>query len=120
MFEKDRRRALRRHHARRMKARARASQRARALEGPFGHFDRFVWTDKQGRRRTRLSSWSDVFDYRACAERTADHLAVCSCTMCGNPRRHFGSRTLQEQRACADTREQLRNPDPLNENEDDT
>jgi hypothetical protein len=26
-------------------------------------------------------------------------LAICSCTMCGNPRRHFGEPTLQERRA---------------------
>lgn len=26
----------------------------------------------------------------------ADYLAVCSCTMCGNPRRHFGTLTRQE------------------------
>ena len=29
----------------------------------------------------------------------ADHLASCSCPMCGNPRRHFGAMSLQEQRA---------------------
>lgn len=29
----------------------------------------------------------------------ADYLAVCSCSMCGNPRRHFGKRTFQEIRA---------------------
>lgn len=22
--------------------------------------------------------------------------AICSCTMCGNPRRHFGTRTIKE------------------------
>jgi hypothetical protein len=33
----------------------------------------------------------------------ADYLAVCSCCMCGNPRRHFGSRTLQEIRAGFDS-----------------
>lgn len=29
----------------------------------------------------------------------ADHLAVCSCMGCGNPRRHFGGETLQERKA---------------------
>lgn len=29
----------------------------------------------------------------------ADHLAACSCTCCGNPRRHFGTPTMQERRA---------------------
>lgn len=26
----------------------------------------------------------------------------CSCTMCGNPRRHFGERTIQEKKAFLD------------------
>lgn len=30
------------------------------------------------------------------AARAADHLASCSCPMCGNPRRHFGEATWQE------------------------
>lgn len=30
------------------------------------------------------------------AVKHADYLAVCSCDQCGNPRRHFGRRTLQE------------------------
>ena len=42
-------------------------------------------------------SWSYVNPDRAVKH--ADYLAVCSCTMCGNPRRHFGARTLQELRA---------------------
>lgn len=29
----------------------------------------------------------------------ADHLAVCSCRMCGNPRRWWGDVTMQERRA---------------------
>lgn len=30
----------------------------------------------------------------------ANHLAHCSCHMCGNPRKHFpGSKTLQEMKA---------------------
>ncbi|MTH94752.1 hypothetical protein E1297_01780 [Roseibium sp. RKSG952] len=28
----------------------------------------------------------------------SDHLASCSCYMCGNPRKYFGERTLQERR----------------------
>ncbi len=27
------------------------------------------------------------------------HPQVCSCPMCGNPRKHFGERTIQERRA---------------------
>jgi hypothetical protein len=33
------------------------------------------------------------------ATRIADHLAVCSCWMCGNPRRYFGALSIQERRA---------------------
>lgn len=32
-------------------------------------------------------------------EKWADHLKMCSCIMCGNPRRQFGQRTMQERRA---------------------
>jgi len=28
--------------------------------------------------------------------------AICSCWMCGNPRRYFGERTVQEQRLLQD------------------
>ena len=33
------------------------------------------------------------------ARKNADHLQKCSCAGCGNPRRHFGIRTVQERRA---------------------
>lgn len=39
--------------------------------------------------------------------RAADHLALCSCWMCGNVRRHHGERTLQEKRAEASLSAQL-------------
>jgi len=29
----------------------------------------------------------------------ADHLTPCSCYMCGNPRKHFGDKTMAERRA---------------------
>ena len=31
-----------------------------------------------------------------CPEKYADHLSCCSCWMCGNPRKHWTSRTRQE------------------------
>lgn len=34
--------------------------------------------------------------------------ALCSCPMCGNPRKWFGQRTVQERRADIATRDQLR------------
>ena len=61
-------RALRRHHKARMKQRARKV--AKIWGGvPLNHLDKH-----------------------------ADHLAMCSCEMCGNPRRHHGERTIQELR----------------------
>jgi hypothetical protein len=35
----------------------------------------------------------------AFARKNHDYLAVCSCWMCGNPRRFEGERTLQERRS---------------------
>lgn len=32
------------------------------------------------------------------AVHNADHLAHCSCYMCGNPRRHFNEKSVQERR----------------------
>lgn len=29
----------------------------------------------------------------------ADNMAICSCTMCGNPRRIWGKKTIQELRS---------------------
>lgn len=31
-------------------------------------------------------------------DKLANHLANCSCPACGNPRRHFGTPTRQEQK----------------------
>lgn len=41
------------------------------------------------------------------AAKHADYMAVCSCDMCGNPRRHFGKRTLQEQRCIESMESQM-------------
>lgn len=41
-------------------------------------------------------------------DRLADHLAQCSCPMCGNPRRHFGEVTRAERRAELSAHEQVR------------
>lgn len=45
-------------------------------------------------RYAKTNGWGNSERYR----RAAEYLAVCSCDMCGNPRRHFGHRTLQELR----------------------
>lgn len=31
--------------------------------------------------------------------RSADHMANCSCYMCGNPRKHFDQKTMAEKRS---------------------
>jgi hypothetical protein len=59
-------RAERRHHADRMKAKAK-----------------------------RVRPWDSTATHKA------DHLAICSCSMCGNPRRHFKGKdriTIQERK----------------------
>lgn len=38
-------------------------------------------------------------NYRGRGHVVRDTPAVCSCWMCGNPRRHFGEQTIQERRA---------------------
>jgi len=38
-----------------------------------------------------------VYHWCKCPVKYADHLAVCSCPGCGNPRRHFGEQTRREQ-----------------------
>lgn len=40
--------------------------------------------------------------YRGHGHVVRDTPAACSCWMCGNPRRHFGERTIQERRAMKD------------------
>jgi hypothetical protein len=67
----NRGRAARRHHRDRMIERAKRSLMYRDMPTP----DR------------------DTF-----ALKNHDHLASCSCWMCGNPRRHLGEMTIQEQR----------------------
>lgn len=47
------------------------------------------------RRKERLHPyWRS--DEPAAAGKYANHGCNCSCHMCGNPRRHFGERTIQE------------------------
>ena len=43
---------------------------------------------------------SKLYGDQPCMEKMRIHTRVpCSCPMCGNPRRHFGSKTMQEKRA---------------------
>lgn len=45
----------------------------------------------------RVLKWlmGDLYDDIDTAKR-ADHMAGCSCSMCGNPRKYFNERTRQE------------------------
>ena len=63
-------------------------------------------------RRTtpRVDTWEDVFcARRGAARRSAEHMTRCSkgAHGCGNPRRHWGDRTLQEKRHVLAAVEQL-------------
>lgn len=40
-----------------------------------------------------------VYHWNDEPERLANHLKVCSCPMCGNPRKWFNEKTLQERKA---------------------
>lgn len=46
-------------------------------------------------RMSRLEWWG-MEGPRWIGKMAAVHCKPCSCTGCGNPRRHFGERTLQE------------------------
>lgn len=65
---------------------------------------RFYMQKAKGRARRILDIWAERsngrFDYdeRKCGM-MARTPVPCSCPSCGNPRRHFGQRTLQELRA---------------------
>ena len=58
---------------------------------------------------TGASTWSEVLDRRrATARRLANNLRRCSCPWgCGNGRRTWGARTLQEYRRSLEAIEQL-------------
>lgn len=71
MMEKSKYRALRRHHAARVK-----------------NNRRFYW----GHGR-------DLAESPAQWGKVSATPALCSCWMCGNPRKYYGDRTIQELRA---------------------
>jgi len=65
-----------------------------------------MYRNLQGRKRARRlariyrARWEDSYPDWDELVRGIRHTRVpCSCTMCGNPRRHFGERTVQERRA---------------------
>ncbi len=51
----------------------------------------------------KLKTWNmgnywDENEMRLAACKMANNFQICSCTGCGNPRRHFGALTMQELR----------------------
>lgn len=46
----------------------------------------------------RINPHADETWYDRWATRSADNLTVCSCHMCGNPRKHFKDATMQEKK----------------------
>ena len=66
--------------------------------------DRRINDDRMLRRAIRIQKehwfWPDADDEKRhqSAVRWKDNLKKCSCDMCGNSRRHFGERTLQEKK----------------------
>lgn len=65
-------RSYRRHHAERIKAKARR-----------------IW----------YQIWGHEIEEPCVLEKVADSIPTCSCWMCGNPRRHFNKQTRQELKA---------------------
>lgn len=72
-------RAERRHHLRRMKTKA----------------ERIYWQ----------SPLAKYFGDSSPMIKTANHLKSCSCYMCGNPRKWFKEKTIQELKSDLDCRE---------------
>lgn len=66
------------------------------------------WTDLSGNPREGLRHWSDVRDFRRKqGVFLAETLSYCSRFCCRNPRKVFGTRTVQEDRAREDATDQF-------------
>lgn len=66
----------------------------RGLEERIHHRER---VKAKFRRKQKLSKfWGDGAKSEGIY---ANHGCTCSCPACGNPRRHFGERTIQERKA---------------------
>lgn len=64
--------------------------------------------ERQRRRAKAIARFSYGHKDDSWANKYHESLPVCSCAMCGNPRRHLGEKTLQEQRADDSMRDQLK------------
>ncbi len=73
---------------------------------PKNKHERFLIGKRKGKKRSDLFwndySWFNVPDREERIERNRqsrrDTTKLCSCVMCGNPRKYFGERTLQEKK----------------------
>ncbi len=84
-------RSIRRHHSERMKAKARK-----------------VAQQSWGYRVDLGMAAAEVERLSSRAEKFSDHLASCSCYMCGNPRKWFEERTRAEEKWRINASEQER------------
>lgn len=115
-------RSLRRHHRQRIHNRILNWYREWHYGDWPGCFDAWVWTSRNGIKRTveawswvddrgrrRINkTWEDVFAWRKHHSYGYLHnRKPCSCSGCGNPRKHFKKKTLQEKRAEISFEEQL-------------
>ena len=63
--------------------------------------------ERKARKVLRAQGWVPE-DMPGYVRRLLKTRVPCSCYMCGNPRRHFGTKTRQERIADEDMAEQLR------------
>jgi hypothetical protein len=79
-------------------------------ERDFTHWKLFIlgpeWRDKE--RPTREQTIKELVDREVQMSETHPR---CSCNMCGNQRRHFGTRTIQEYRWALNAKEQVKELD---------
>jgi hypothetical protein len=52
-------------------------------------------------KRKKIQKAKTLYPDSACPQKFADNLTKCSCDMCGNPRRRWKKKTLQERRTNA-------------------
>lgn len=97
--------------ARRIRARLRMQARAeRVWTRSLGYRrPNFAPTAEPGPDQARVSTGPDKVaeERRTWARFHRDHLAACSCLLCGNPRKHWKTLTLQERRAASTAAQQL-------------
>ena len=59
--------------------------------------------EKKAKIKARKSMMAEGLDERGCGKLASTHCKPCSCEMCGNPRKWFGTKSLQERRSEMDS-----------------